>query len=1076
MRFSTGRGFRSFIGTAAFFLVAGLSVIPAGAVDFPESAHPYADNFDFTWVYQSGLAASHLDITFDPQTLVLAGDRIHIMDGSGIDIPGSPFSGGVLGGTTQRVPGANVQIRLVSDGAGTAYGFKVTNIVPLNLTAPDLTISKRHDGVFALGQVGAKYFIEVRNIGTGPTSGPVTVTDQLPGGLAATSIEGQGWNCTQPAGPCVQNEILSPRNAYSVLTLTVNVLGGGGTVVNRATVSGGGDGNLSNNLAEDSTEIESVGPDVRISKAHFGNFIQGQTGATYLIVVSNIGQGPTAGNVVVTDTLPAGLTATGISGSGWNCTQPSGPCSRSDALAPGQLYPAITLTVNVASNAPANVTNTATVTAAGDTDLTNNVANDHTIVQATGPDLRITKTHSGNFTQGQLGATYTVVVTNHGAQPSVGTVTVTETPPAGLTVTGMTGNGWTCTQPAGPCARGDALAVGASYPPITVTVNVSATTAGVVVNAVSVAGGGDLDTSNNTATDPTTVGGDTNCTNVLPESPHPYPNNFDFTWTCVVAGNPSSLNVTFDPLTAVQIGFDFIHVTDANGVHVIGSPFTGTTLAGQTLNIPGNTVKIRLVTDGTLQAYGLKVTNIVGVFPSNADLTISKTHTDTFFRGLAASYSIVVRNVGTGASSGLVTVTDTLPAGLTGASIGGTGWTCTQPAGPCTRSDALAAGASYPAITLTVNVATNAAPNVTNTATVAGGSDTNPNNNSASDPTATSPVNPVCTPGPGLPESGHPYDNNLDQNWTCSLPGNPSSLNVAFDQMTMLEGNDFLYIMDGNGNNIPGSPFTENWLAGLTKSVPGNTVKIRLVSDVRRNEWGFRVTSITGVFSAGPDLTITKTHTGNFVQNQNGATYTIVVRNNGGAASTGLVTVTDNVPAGLTPVSIGGTGWTCTQPAGPCTRNDALASGASYPALTLTVNVAGNAPALVTNTATVAGGGDTVANNNTATDPTTIISPEGCVLPESPHPYENNFDQTWVCTLAGSSLNVTFDAMTRIDTTDLLYVMTGNDVNIPGSPFTGATLAGQTVNVPGPIVKIRLVTDARRTEWGFKVTSVVPVP
>jgi uncharacterized protein (TIGR03437 family) len=44
---------------------------------------------------------------------------------------------------------------------------------------------------------------------------------------------------------------------------------------------------------------------------------------------------------------------------------------------------------------------------------------------------------------------------------------------------------------------------------------------------------------------------------------------------------------------------------------------------------------------------------------------------------------------------------------LTATAIGGTGWSCTLTPLACTRSDALAAGASYPAITVTVNVANN---------------------------------------------------------------------------------------------------------------------------------------------------------------------------------------------------------------------------------------------------------------------------------------------------------------------------------------------------------------------------------
>jgi hypothetical protein len=46
----------------------------------------------------------------------------------------------------------------------------------------------------------------------------------------------------------------------------------------------------------------------------------------------------------VTESLPAGLTATAMSGTGWTCSQPAGPCTRSDALAPLGAYPAITLT------------------------------------------------------------------------------------------------------------------------------------------------------------------------------------------------------------------------------------------------------------------------------------------------------------------------------------------------------------------------------------------------------------------------------------------------------------------------------------------------------------------------------------------------------------------------------------------------------------------------------------------------------------------------------------------------------------------------------------------------------------
>jgi hypothetical protein len=135
------------------------------------------------------------------------------------------------------------------------------------------------------------------------------------------------------------------------------------------------------------------------------------------------------------------------------------------------------------------------------------------------------------------------------------------------------------------------------------------------------------------------------------------------------------------------------------------------------------------------------------------------------------------------------------------------------------------------------------------------------------------------------------------------------------------------------------------------------------------------------VVAAVPDLTITKSHTGNFTQGQTGATYTITVSNIGGLATTGLVTVTDTLPTGLTATSIAGTGWSCVLGTLTCTRSDTVAAFASYSAITVTVNVASNAGASVTNTAAVSGGGEVNTANDTATDVTTITP--ACAAPPS---------------------------------------------------------------------------------------------
>lgn len=133
----------------------------------------------------------------------------------------------------------------------------------------------------------------------------------------------------------------------------------------------------------------------------------------------------------------------------------------------------------------------------------------------------------------------------------------------------------------------------------------------------------------------------------------------------------------------------------------------------------------------------------------------------------------------------------------------------------------------------------------------------------------------------------------------------------------------------------------------------------------------FAVTTLPG----GPNLTVSKTHTGNFTQGQQGAQYTILVTNTGAGASDGNpVIVTDLVPSGLTLASMAGSGWTCPAGSNTCSRSDALNPGLSYPAITAMVNVAANALSPQINLVNVTGGGSVQGNNG---DLTTITENSG---------------------------------------------------------------------------------------------------
>ena len=168
------------------------------------------------------------------------------------------------------------------------------------------------------------------------------------------------------------------------------------------------------------------------------------------------------------------------------------------------------------------------------------------------------------------------------------------------------------------------------------------------------------------------------------------------------------------------------------------------------------------------------------------------------------------------------------------------------------------------------------------------------------------------------------------------------------------------------------------------------------------------------------------------------------------------VTVLDTLPIGLTPTAATGSGWACSI-AGQvvsCSRGDALASGAAYPAITLTVMVAGTAPASVTNTAWVSGGGEPTGNalltgNNSAADPVAVNAATDLIIAKS---HTGNFtvgvNGTYSLTVANQGRLASTGAITVLDTLPVgLSFVSGS-----GGGFT-CSAVGQVVTCtsPGPL-------------------------
>jgi uncharacterized repeat protein (TIGR01451 family) len=249
--------------------------------------------------------------------------------------------------------------------------------------------------------------------------------------------------------------------------------------------------------------------------------------------------------VAFTDTLPANLlvsTPNGLSNTcGGTVTATAG--SGSISLSGGTVAVAsnCTVTVNVTPSAAATYTNT-TGAVSSTNGGTGNTAT--ATLNAQTAHFGITKTHSGNFSRGQTGATYTITVSNVGQVPTLGTVTVVDTLPAvpnTLVPTNLAGTGWTCTLGTLTCTRSDVLNPGASYPPITLTVNVPINIQANVTNKATVTGGGDV--SADSATDPTHIGPPIQVTfnNSSASVPRGQSVNYGFT----LDSSPGLGNVTF---------------------------------------------------------------------------------------------------------------------------------------------------------------------------------------------------------------------------------------------------------------------------------------------------------------------------------------------------------------------------------------------------------------------------------------------------------------------------------------------------------------------------------------------------
>lgn len=207
--------------------------------------------------------------------------------------------------------------------------------------------------------------------GSGNPSDPTSITGNLSSGYTLT------WDL---------NWTINPGSSQVVTFKAKATSSANNTTPNRNVAAATGE-TLGTTLTADDDAFITINtqtPDLTVNKTHTGAFIVGTTG-TYTITVTNIGSGKTTGTITVTDTLPTGLGFVSGTGTGWSCSAVGQTVT---CTTPGPLFPSesstITLTVNVTVEAYPSVTNSATVSTPGDTNPTNNSADDPTEVELLG--------------------------------------------------------------------------------------------------------------------------------------------------------------------------------------------------------------------------------------------------------------------------------------------------------------------------------------------------------------------------------------------------------------------------------------------------------------------------------------------------------------------------------------------------------------------------------------------------------------------------------------------------------------------------------------------------------------------
>ena len=478
-------------------------------------------------------------------------------------------------------------------------------------------------------------------------------------------------------------------------------------------------------------------------------------------------------------------------------------------------------------------------------------------------------------------------------------------------------------------------------------------------------------------------------------------------WSCTTPAVGSAGNISCtNPDVPSAAGGTFTVV-----VQVIPGTVNGTQIL-DTASVSSGT------NDPNLANNTASVLTLVGAATS-ANIVVTKTAAPSPVQaGNALTYTITVHNNGPAATSS-VTLTDTIPAHTTFASLAQTGttWVCPAPGASvsCTIASLPSGATTTFTLIVTVTAGTASGTVITNTASTSSSTpDPNPSSNSSTvnvtvasagqydlSVTSSASPNPV-TPGNNITfllnfaNNGPNSASNLT--YTDTVPANTTFVSLVLPAgatcptLPAVGGTGAISCCPGTAGVCSGAAIPSGTTAQLplvvkvnsgtaSGTVISNTANIAPTTNdlnVANN------TSTATTIVASPsqaDVAILKTAAPQPVDQGATLTYTLQVTNNGPAVAQN-VNVSDPLPSQVTFVSVSTTQGTCTQSAG--TVSCSLGSLSVGGLVIITINttaVTFSSSSLVPNTATVGSStSDPNTNNNFSSTISTIQAPTAVQL------------------------------------------------------------------------------------------------